>query len=130
MLRFLAIFFIALALTGCISEEASIPEEIIDREKMVNILEEVQVIEAVRQRGIILPDNIDSEEEAMKMYLRLFETYDINDSIYKASFEWYEQHPRILAEMYDEVLIRLSEKQALARQTIKPDSAKTETDKP
>ncbi len=112
---------------SCIPETPSVPDDVIPQDKMVDILEDVQVIEAVRQRGVILPKDMDPDHEAMRMYHRMFEEYQINDSLFRKSFEWYEAHPKMLAQMYDEVLVRLSEEQALARQSLSPNKVKTDS---
>lgn len=112
---------------SCIPETPTVPEDIIQRDKMVKVLEEVQIIEAVRQRGVILPKNMDPDNEALRLYHRLFEKYQINDSLFKKSFEWYEAHPKLLAEMYDEVLVSLSEEQALARQNLSAKKSKKDS---
>jgi hypothetical protein len=112
---------------SCIPETPSVPDDVIPRDKMIDILEDVQVIEAVRQRGVILPKDMDPDHEAMRMYHRVFEEHQIKDSLFRKSFEWYEAHPKMLAEMYDEVLVRLSEEQALARQSLKPSKVKTDS---
>lgn len=115
------ILLFVLLTVACIPENPEPPEGVMDKNTMTDVLEEVQLIEAFRQRGLVLPTDMDPEQEAEKMYARLFDKYGITKKEFKASYAWYEANPGVLAEIYDVVLVRLSEKQANVRN---PEAAK------
>ena len=108
----LFIVSILFVLQGCINKEEGIPENIIQKEKMTQILGDVQLIEAIRQRGTILPKDLDPDEESKRQYALVFEKYNITEEEFKESFNWYLVHPTILADIYDHVLVQLTEDQA------------------
>lgn len=117
---FIPVFFL-LSVLGCIPENPEPPQGVLDKETMTDVIEEVQLIEAFRQRGLVLPPDMDPEREAEKMYARLFDKYGITKEEFKNSYAWYEANPGVLGEVYDAVLVRLSEKQANVRN---PEAAK------
>ncbi len=116
-----SILLVVFLIVGCIPENPEPPAEVLDQSTMTDVLEEVQLIEAFRQRGLVLPANVDPENEASKMYARLFDKFGITKEEFKRSYAWYEANPGVLSEVYDDVLVRLSEKQANVRN---PEAAK------
>ncbi|KAB1062841.1 DUF4296 domain-containing protein [Salibacter halophilus] len=117
MRNFLFIAFISLISFGCSSDEekATPPNDIIQQEQMVQILTDIQIAEAIYQRGNFPKDDYDGKKYVLKMYQKIFEKYEIDEQKFKQSLTWYEEHPKILADVYDEVLNELSQREANLR---------------
>lgn len=125
------------ALSSC-GKKANPGSNIIPREKMVEILADLQIFESTHQ--ILKSKNEDDVEAKRKasrypeiygvdstadsgkavkpkfdmlmVYEWVFEHYEVSEKSFRESMDFYSNDPEEFEKMYDEVLIRISEKQA------------------
>ena len=104
------LIFLSLFQFSC-SQEKIHGEDVIEREKFVSILSDVQIFESSQHfiRNKNKDFNIDYS------YQWIFKKYDITEVEFKTSLEYYTSDPKTYEEIYDDVIIRLSEKQAETR---------------
>jgi len=82
---------------------------IIQRDTMIEIMTDVQIFESTKQ---ILKGKENGDFEIYKAYKWVFEQYGVTERSFKESIDYYSSDPREFELMYDEVIIRISEKQA------------------
>tara|TARA_B100000780_G_C20984055_1_gene393357 strand:- start:22 stop:456 length:435 start_codon:yes stop_codon:yes gene_type:complete len=131
-LRFIQVMFafaMVLNLTSCIDKSSKVPENVMSKEEMVEVISESQLIEAIRQRGTILPKDLNPQDEAKRQYALLFEKHNITEDQFKESYQWYLEHPQLLAEIYDLVLEQLTKEQANIQSEMKPKKVKVDKSK-
>lgn len=104
VLLLFGIFFVA-----CKSGEESsdTPENILTKNKMVEIMVQVHLAEAAL--NLNLNDNKAGET---KVYQDIFRKKNVSKNQYEESLKYYTEHPEKMVEIYDEVLNELSRMQA------------------
>lgn len=106
------VFVVGLLLSACISDEVAIPEEILQEKKMVEVMTDMQLLESASQKGLIKTDSISGNAKAMQHYAAIFKFYNTTEKQFRESHDFYQEHPKLLEEIYDKVLIELSKQQA------------------
>ncbi len=94
-------FFIILILNfNCIpSANNEVPENLIDREKMVNVLKDVYLAE--ESVATFLPDKRDSM--AYLLYNHVFRIHQIEEQQFYESLNYYNTHPEVIKEIHDNI---------------------------
>ena len=106
------VFLLAL-LFSCTSEEKKRPEDIWDEEKFTQALLEVQITEAVLRLGY--RDRKDSIVHPDSVHAATFRKIGHNKEEFEKNFDYYIQDPAKMERIYEEVIVRLSEKEAEIR---------------
>jgi hypothetical protein len=107
---FLILFcFLLVACSG--NDEKKIPDSVLPKEKMTEVLVDIHLLEAVLNlnAGNINKDNIQG--------IDLFKKHNITKKKFDDSYAFYTENPEILTEIYDMVLNELSKLQATAVNT-------------
>jgi hypothetical protein len=108
-LRILSLaILVLLAIASCENENERVAAEVIDREQFVDILAEVQILESTHQ--FIKSKNKDFRLDYN--YQWIYKEYGITEEEFKASVDYYSADPEVFEELFDEVIIKISEKQA------------------
>lgn len=107
---FLLLGFLCI-MAACSESKVEVPSNVIPRDTMIAILADVHLAEANIQ-VLSLGRSDSTKEEAYGLYRFILSKYRINDEKLRRSFEFYRSEPEYFHEMYNEVLTRLSEKQA------------------
>lgn len=94
-------------------EEDRVPDNIMGQEKMVNILTELHIAEAMARATPHLGDT--NKQTVINYYNYIFKKNATTDSLFKISFAYYTKHPVLLDSVYSEVINRLSEKEVRFR---------------
>lgn len=99
------IFLFSVLLVACtniIPEKSTAqPNDIIEQEQMVCLLTDLRLVEAASQKiNKNSPEEIKATSAA---YHFVFEKYGINDSIFKANMDYYNQQPEQLEKIYEKV---------------------------
>ena len=115
-MRFIGLLLIVVGLlSSCSKKQVVVPENVIPRDSMILMLTDVHIAESTIQiRNLGRSDT--TRQEAYARYRYIFNKYKVNDERFRESFEFYRSQPEYFHKMYDEVLARLSEKQAAAQQ--------------
>lgn len=99
---------VALSLHSCTDEKKSFDVKLIERSVFIEILAEAQLIESTEQFVRDKNRNFSAE----KSYIFLFNKYKVSEEEFEYSLEFYSRNPEDLEKIYDEVIIKLTEKQS------------------
>jgi hypothetical protein len=104
-------YLLGLSLLIACSNKSSenIPANILSKEDMAEILVDVHLLEASINLNVIptLTTNVNEQTP-----VDIFKKNNITKKQYEESLNYYTEHPQVLAEVYDLVLISLSKMQA------------------
>ena len=105
------IFFLLTLFVACSEPEAvEIPAEILSMERMTAIMMDIQLIEG----GIVVKNynKTRKRDEITEYYKAIFKKHEISQKEFDRSIKFYTGHPGLLEEVYDGILVKLSEYQA------------------
>lgn len=106
MKRLLALFLGVIFWVSC--NNKPMPEGLIEREKMVNVLTDVHVVEGYS--GTVM--DADTMKQVLANYMNLvYKKHQIDSLQFKKSLKYYSANPKLLNEMYGEVLRKLDSQQ-------------------
>lgn len=102
LIKFNTLFFAVVAgfsaLVSCSKTEEKRPDYILSQEKMVEALAEVYIAEQKVQR---LTLNVDTASLIFgSMEKKVFENLNVPDSVFRASFDYYMDHPKEMEMIY------------------------------
>ena len=101
---------LSVLLLACTAPKTKIPTGILSEKEFVNILKEVHLAEAAFKLN-------KSKNSLANNYQSIYKKYDITDSTFSKSLEYYAKHPEILEEIYSTILEQLTgERSTLDRQ--------------
>lgn len=114
-----------LFLVSCVEEEKNIPPtDLIQKQKMTEILADISKVEARFQRRLSVRGS-NNEDMVSHNYKLVFDKHEVTMEQFKSSFEYYEQSPLEMQILFDSVLVHLTEEQAVV-ETVYYDSNKIE----
>jgi hypothetical protein len=103
----LAAFFILLLLAGCAADApADRPDDVLDHDKFVLVMTDVQLLEATSRKKLIRDG--DPKERTAQFYKQLFDKHEITEEEFKRSYLWWNSEPELMVEVYEKVLENLS----------------------
>jgi len=102
--------FFSMVLLSCNSGEETIPGHILQKDKMVLVMADVQLAEA----AILYQNNKGNivENRAKNYYRFIFEKHKITEKQFRESFTYYASRPELMDKLYEAVIIEISKKQA------------------
>lgn len=93
------------------SEEVEIPADVLPKEKMSAVLSDIHEVESLIQYSAL--ERTDSTRTVIYGYYKtIFQNNKITPEEFKRSFNFYSTHLNLLDEVYEEVLVDLSKRQA------------------
>ena len=106
-------------------DKGFIPERLLSEQEMINIMTDVQIIEAdinyqkSQEREQEPNDTIkiipkDYVKMSRDYYAQLFEHYGITDSIFEQNLKYYTKRPAELEKIMDSVMQRLTKEQTIS----------------
>lgn len=106
-------------------DKGFIPERLLSEQEMINIMTDVQIIEAdinyqkSQEREQEPNDTIkiipkDYVKISRDYYAQLFEHYGITDSIFEQNLKYYTERPAELEKIMDSVMQRLTKEQTIS----------------
>lgn len=112
-------FFLLIFIFGCApsnpDDEVAIPDDILGKEKMIDILVDLQLVEGT----LILKRSIGKAYLPYKEFYfnHVFEKHQVSREKFEESLDFYKDHLYLLNEIYGEVINKLKEmKKELDRQ--------------
>lgn len=102
--------FVMLSALSCNRQKIAAPEHLLTESQMIDIMTDVQIIEADINNRKTKGMNTDSV--AIMFYNQLFEHYGITDSVFRESLEHYTLDPAALENIMDSVTNRLLKAQS------------------
>jgi hypothetical protein len=110
-MKHLLFIIILLSLSGCGGIKDNKPADLIPEEKMIEILTDIHIADAVVEQKYTTqkPDL----PLTNALYTRIYKNYGITAARYKSSYKYYEAHPALMDKIYTQVITELSKKEAL-----------------
>lgn len=97
--------FVLLSVLSCSRQKVATPEVLLSESQMIDIMTDVQIIEAdINFRKM---KGMDIDSLPIEFYDQLFEHYGITDSIFRENMEYYTLNPAVLENIMDSVSNRL-----------------------
>ncbi len=103
------LFFVLIFLAGCKDTVNEIPAGIIARDSMVTIMADIHVAESQMARA----GGKGLDKDVRSVYLhKVLSAAGTDTTRFMKSFDFYSTHPEIFAEMYEQVVVEISKRQA------------------
>ncbi|MBA3706223.1 MAG: DUF4296 domain-containing protein [Bacteroidetes bacterium] len=112
MKNFIVLFFCVLLFACSDKPEVSIPDTVLSKEKMAEVLVDVHLMEAAINLTPYSPGQIASVGDTVPTTIDVLKKNNINKEQYDESFDFYTKNPKLLSEIYQLVLNDLSKMQA------------------
>ena len=101
------ILLLSILLLACTTPKIEIPTEILSETEFTNMLKEIHLEEAAfelnKSKGVI-----NAKNSLATSYQSIYKKYDVDDSTFSKSLEYYAKHPETLEEIYSTVLEQLT----------------------
>ncbi len=99
-----------LSLIGCNETQAPKPKDLIPQDKMIEVLVDIHVADAVVEHKY----GADHPNPALTsaLYKKIYINHGITAEQYKTSYKYYEMEPDMMNKMYDKVITEISKKEA------------------
>jgi hypothetical protein len=110
MKKSLLYIVVLLSLSACGGGEPKVPEDIMPKEKMVSVLEDVHILEAVMSVKNIYGDS--ALRYSSEAYKAIYKNHHTTKDDFNKSFKYYAKHPKLMDDIYKDVIDELSKKQA------------------
>jgi len=91
------------------NEKNNVPDDILPQEKMVSILSDMHIAEAISRNTIHLGDT--NVQTVINYYSFIYKKHQISEDDFKKSYDYYMQHPLLLDSVYSDIITKISEKQ-------------------
>ena len=114
MNRYILYFIVIGLLTSCYhetTEQAVIPERLLTEDSLVMVLTEVQLAEGALTYTRISHKKVNDDKD--KYYAYIYRKYNLTPELLKENIDYYNSDPERMIAIYDKVLARLSELQAV-----------------
>ena len=122
---FILFVLLALLLSGCYKVnklEVKKPANLIPKEKMVDILTDMEIIQGA---AVISRERYLGYKDIEKSYYQaLFNHYHISESQIRSSMDYYNNQGDEMAGIYDKVMSKLTEKQTILDEKLKIEEGK------
>lgn len=98
-------------LASCAQQEPEPPADLIGRDAFVQVLADVQLIEARINHEMVVDQRIDSP--AQRYYDELYTDRKITKDHYARTYQWYAEHPERMKAVYEDVLVELGRRKEI-----------------
>ena len=102
-------------LLGCTAPETKIPTGILSEVEFANMLKDVHLTEAVfelnKSKGME-----DAKNTLANSYQTIYKKYDVNDTTFSKSLDYYAKNPEKLEKTYTDVLEQLTDERSTLNQ--------------
>lgn len=103
------LFFYIIFVAGCRISDTALPKGIIPRDSMVTIMADIHIAES----RLIKAGSSALQRDVKSAYLQqVLLSAGVDTSRFLKSFDYYSIHPGVFAEMYEDVVVEISKKQA------------------
>ncbi len=98
---------------SCDGDESSeIPKNVIPEEKMIEVITEIELTQALIKLKFSVPDTTQgSAINKQELFNQVYKSFNTSEEQFNNSLTYYSEHPKLLMEMYIKVINNLSEKQ-------------------
>lgn len=104
----LYILFFVVIISSCNNKE-ELPKDILPQEDLINVIAEVEMAQALIKLKFNTTDTIINQKA---IFEDVFIEMNTTEEQFNKSLNYYSQQPKILLEIYEKVIIKLSKQQA------------------
>ena len=94
-------------LISCKDEVENLPEGIIARDKMVDVIAEVELTQALIRLKLSARDTVNQKS----LYTQVYQKFEISETEFNNSLDYYCSNPKEMMDVYLEAIENLSERQ-------------------
>lgn len=105
--KYICIIFCFL-LFSCGEKKEEIPSDVISEEKMITIMTEIELTQALIKLKASVQDTINEKQ----LYDEVYTEFDISEEMFNKSVEYYCEDPNKIKDMYNKVIENLTKKQS------------------
>ena len=107
-IKYIVFFTFILVISSCIKGSLEIPKDIIPRDKMIQVITEIELTQALVKLKVINQDSLINQQE---LFNQVYNDFNITEEQFNTSLSYYCGDPIKLEEMYVQVIIQLTERQ-------------------
>ncbi len=108
MMKFLVYVCLLLFLFSCQENKEVVPEGVLIRDRMIDVMVDVEMTQALIRFKLSRKDTVNQAY----LFDEMFSEYGISEKEFNNSLNYYSQNPKILLDLYVDVITAISEKQA------------------
>ena len=94
-------------LTSCVNDALEVPNHIIPKDTLVEMLVEIQIFEAIKK---VKGDRNQLTMDIREAYDYEFEKFDVTEEKFIESMKFYAENQKTFEEIFNEVILRIAEK--------------------
>jgi len=113
------IFALLFLIASCKNKEVVIPDTILPQEKMIEVMVDLQLVNALSQKRFTKDPK--SPGTTLADYSQVFDKHEMTRESFQESLNFYKEHPPLLIEIYDQMLNEFSKRQAGLKKESVPD---------
>lgn len=106
-LKQILLLIVLIGLMSCDKLPIEKPENLVEREKMIEMLVDIHVAEATF--NMMRQDSVIRKSSSANFYHSVLDKHQVADSIFEHSFVFYSSNPKQFEKMYQDVMNKLSE---------------------
>ncbi len=107
-MKLAVIFSLGLFLISCDSE-TNVPSDLLQKDKMTDVMEDIYLSEGI----VANAGNADRTAErqmAIDYYNVAYKKHKVDSAVFRKSFDYYAMHPKLMQQIHEQVIDRLSKK--------------------
>ena len=108
MSKYLLFLVFATALFACANDVQTIPEGVMTRNKLINVVVDVEVAQALIRFKLSREDTLNQDQ----IFNEVYEKHQTSEEEFNRSLTYYCKDPKVVEGLYIDVITAISEKQA------------------
>jgi len=102
------ILFVPLFLMGSCQHDRP-QKDLIEKDELIPLLIDLHMVYAIQSS--IKFRNLSKDVDSVDVYTYIFEKHGVSKIVFDSSIAWYSRHPKLFTEIYDEIVMDLTQKQ-------------------
>jgi len=107
-LKYFIFFALTLVLFSCANNSEETPEGVIPKDKMIEVLGEIELTQALIKLKLSTQDTVNQEQ----LFNEVYDEFSITQDQFNNSLTYYCEDPKSLMNMYGKVIEDLTKKQS------------------
>ncbi len=108
MIRF--IILLLMPLSVMVSCQRDRPQkDLVEKDEIIPLLIDLHMVYAIQSS--VKFRNLSQDVDSVDVYTYIFEKHGVSKVAFDSSIAWYSRHPKLFTEIYDEVVMDLTQKQ-------------------
>jgi hypothetical protein len=85
------------------------PKDLLEKDEMIPLLIDLHIVYAIQSS--VKFRELSNDVDSVDVYSYIFEKHGVSKVVFDSSIAWYSRHPKLFTEIYDEVVMDLTQKQ-------------------